>query len=75
MEKIQMEINISNKEEEFQLPNSIRKLIAYIDLYLEHGENTIYDIVHPEMWISKLIPFQNTVQQFNAYLTQITQKK
>lgn len=55
-----------------------KELYRYPELqkyYLEHGENIIYDIVHPEMWISRLMHFQNTVQQFNAYLAQITQKK
>ena len=43
--------------------------------YLENRESTIFDAVHPEIWIGRLMHFQNTVQQFNAYLAHITQKK
>ncbi len=54
-----------------------KELYRYPELhkfYLENGDNIIYDIVHPENWINRLMYFQNTVQQFNAYLEQIQKK-
>ena len=55
-----------------------QKLYLYPELqkyYLENRESTIFDAVHPEIWIGRLMHFQNTVQKFNAYLEHITQKK
>lgn len=36
--------------------------------YLEHRDGTIYDVVHPEGWINKLIQFQNFYQQVQVQL-------
>lgn len=37
--------------------------------YLEHGDDIIYDAVHPEVWISRLQAFQNFYNQVQAHLT------
>ena len=37
--------------------------------YLEHKDGTIFDAVHPEMWIGRLIAFQNFQNQVQAHLT------
>lgn len=74
----------NNKQVEFWYRQNIfiyansKELYRYPELqkyYLENRESIIFDAIHPEMWISKLIQFQNTVNQFNAYLAQIMQKK
>lgn len=36
--------------------------------YLEHRDSTIYDVVHPEYWISRLMSFQNFYNQVQAQL-------
>ncbi len=55
-----------------------KELYRYPELqkyYLENRESIIFDVIHPEIWIGRLIHFQNTVNQFNAFLAQIQQKK
>ena len=37
--------------------------------YLEHRENIILDVVHPETYINRLIAFQNFYNQVQAHLT------
>ena len=54
-----------------------QKLYRYPELkkyYLEHFEDTIFDSVHPEMWINQLIQFQNMAQNFQAYIEKLNQK-
>ena len=39
------------------------------EFYLKHRDATIFNAVHPEMWINKLVEFQNAYNQLrNAYL-------
>ena len=52
------------------------------EFYLKHRDATIFNAVHPEMWINKLVEFQNAYNQLrNAYLnlrnqlTNIDQRK
>ena len=44
------------------------------EYYLKHRDDTVYDYVHPEMWISRLIQFQNMAQNFQAYIEKLNQK-
>ncbi|MBQ9486622.1 MAG: methyltransferase domain-containing protein [Selenomonadaceae bacterium] len=43
--------------------------------YLEHSQNTVYDMIHPQFFVDRINKFQNIFQQFQAYLAQIKQKK
>ena len=54
-----------------------KKLYHYPELqkyYLDHGENVIYDLVHPDLWINRFIQFQNMAQNFQAYIEKLNQK-
>ena len=39
------------------------------DFYLKHRDGMIFNVVHPEMWISKIVNFQNSYNQLrNAFV-------
>ena len=41
------------------------------DFYLKHRDATILDVVHPEMWISRLVQHQNAFNQMQAELARL----
>lgn len=41
------------------------------EFYLKHRDATIFDAVHPEMWISRLIEVQKTFNQMQAELIRV----
>ena len=41
------------------------------EFYLKHRDATILDIVHPKMWISRLMQFQNAFNQMQAELARL----
>lgn len=54
-----------------------KKLYRYPELqkyHLEHGEDILYDVVHPEIWLNRLIDFHNMTKNFQEYLKKLDQR-
>lgn len=64
-------IDVRRKQNPFIYVKS-SELYRYPELqefYLKHRDVTVPDIIHPQMWINKLVEFQNAYNQLrNAYL-------